>query len=97
MAAHQSLRILVSGEQAAIQPAAAEGDKISTLYINTATGEVQQIDAVKLGSSAEHVLGLMGIMRFKSGTVLAVVTEAQKVGNLFCDGLRLIAVGRTSS
>lgn len=77
---HETLKLLVRGDLVAVQPAAADGRQAETLSVDLSSGHVQRSEAALLGASADNVLALIGIFNFKAGSVLAAVTQAEKVG-----------------
>lgn len=76
---HETLKLLVRGDLVAVQPAVLNGSQAETLSVDLASGQVQRSEASLLGASADEVLALIGIFKFKAGSVLAAVTQAQKV------------------
>eukprot|EP00775_Hariotina_reticulata_P001529 gene1529-1867_t len=75
---HGALRMLVDGQMAAFQPADASGPTADTLSVALTSGQVVLGKQPLLGTSAQEVLGLMGLFQFKAGAVLAVITQAQQ-------------------
>eukprot|EP00879_Flechtneria_rotunda_P022256 GHRR01023482.1.p1 GENE.GHRR01023482.1~~GHRR01023482.1.p1 ORF type:complete len:442 (+),score=142.53 GHRR01023482.1:302-1627(+) len=80
---HESLKLLVTGNMVAIQPANAKGQQAETLSVDLATGRVMFNQAPLLGASAQKVLSVIGVFSLKAGAVLAVVTEAERVATLY--------------
>lgn len=80
---HETLKLLVRGDLVAVQPAAADGRQAETLSVDLSSGHVQRSEAALLGASADNVLALIGIFNFKAGSVLAAVTQAEKVAVLY--------------
>jgi hypothetical protein len=83
MASHEALKVLVSGTTAAVQPAApkpdGKGGGVETLSVDLLTGEIAVSRAPALGGAAEPALAVIGAFRLRAGTVVAIVTGAQKV------------------
>jgi hypothetical protein len=76
---HEALKLLVRGDLVAVQPAAVNGNQAETLSVDLSSGQVQRSEAAVLGASADDVLALIGVFNFKAGSVLAAVTQAEKV------------------
>eukprot|EP00878_Enallax_costatus_P012861 GHUV01013429.1.p1 GENE.GHUV01013429.1~~GHUV01013429.1.p1 ORF type:complete len:332 (+),score=94.38 GHUV01013429.1:445-1440(+) len=80
---HELLRVLVSGDIVAVQPADASGSLVDTLSVDLQSCDVRVTQAPKFGSGAVEVLALVGVFTFRAGTVLAAVTKAEKVAELY--------------
>jgi hypothetical protein len=76
---HETLKYLARGDLVAVQPAASNGNQVQTLSVDLSSGQAQCSEAAPLGASADDVLALIGIFNFKAGSVLAAVTQAEKV------------------
>lgn len=79
---HGALRLLVDGGLVAVQPADAAGPAAETLSVQLTSGQVSLSSVPALAprsSSTVEALGLVGMLTFKAGSVLAAVTEAQQV------------------
>jgi hypothetical protein len=77
--AHETLKLLARGDLVAVQPAVANGNQVQTLSVDLSSGQAQCSEAAPLGASVDAVLALVGIFNFKAGSVLAAVTQAEKV------------------
>lgn len=81
---HEALRLLVSGSLIALQPAGATGGKVETLSVDLVSGDVKVTQQPALtGGAVEEVLAVIGALRLRGGTALAVVTRARRVAALY--------------
>jgi hypothetical protein len=78
LSTHGPLRVLTDGDLVAIQPSDALGAS-ETCSINLSTGEVHVGPQPKLGTQAKEVLALIGVLKLRGGSCVALVTGAQQV------------------
>jgi hypothetical protein len=80
MPAYGPLRVTQEGNVVALQPVVTSGQAAPTLSLNLTSKKLDISSQPIMARKSSQALALLGVMRFKAGTVVVLVTEAQMVG-----------------
>ncbi len=75
---HTALNMYADGSTVVLQPSTGTG-QLETLVVNPAKGTLEVLSKAKLPGKPMPVFAIIGMYKLESGSVMAIVTQAQEV------------------